>query len=339
MENMDEILLDNYQNVKSPAKTMCDNLEFWMTRLPALLRNLPIIHLAIPGSHNTTTYTVNRYNDIGIDESTIIQLLGRFFPFILKPIIFNWSVNQYDSVKEQLNGGIRYLDLRLATKPNTNSIYFLHGLYGSEVNEPLEQINNWLSSHPHEFVILDFQHFYSFADEHHRQLITKIKNIFRWKLCPFHKQLNNITLQWLSSEKYQVIVIYRNIVAKNFHDLWPSGMWPTPWPDTTNSKELDEFLTKTIEKRSTNMGFISQCLLTPNLSYVMRHLGGNLYRDLAEKCRNASYPWINANKPGPGGMNIVITDFVSHCDFLFSKTVIQRNATLMEDEVKFTKNY
>lgn len=49
MENMDEILLDNYQNVKSPAKTMCDNLEFWMTRLPALLRNLPIIHLAIPG--------------------------------------------------------------------------------------------------------------------------------------------------------------------------------------------------------------------------------------------------------------------------------------------------
>lgn len=121
-------------------------------------------------------------------------------------------------------------------------------------------------------------------------------------------------------------------MAKNFQDLWPSGMWPTPWPDTTNSKELNEFLTETIKRRLPNLGFISQCLLTPNISYVMRHLNGNLDKDLSEKCRLASFPWINSNKPGPGGMNIVITDFVSHCDFLFSKTVIQRNATLLEDE-------
>lgn len=248
----------------------------------------------------------------------------------MKPIIFNWSINQYESVKEQLNGGIRYLDLRLATKSNSDSIYFLHGLYGSEVNEPLHQIDDWLSAHPSEFIILDFQHFYAFSDDHHRQLITKIKNIFRWKLCPFYKSLDNISLQWLNSEKYQIIIIYRNIVAKNYQDLWPSGLWPTPWPNTTNTEELIEYLNKTIETRSPNMGFVSQCLLTPDTSYVMKHLCGNLH-NLSNKCRLVSFPWINAQKPGPGGINIVITDFVALSNFSFSKTVIQRNATLLEE--------
>lgn len=331
---MQEISLNNNQNVFGLSEVkginLCENLEFWMTRLPVVLRNVPIIHLAIPGSHNTTTYTIERFNDVGADESAVIQFLGRYFPIISKPIIFNWSVTQYDTVKEQLNGGIRYLDLRLATKPNSDSIYFLHGLYGSEVSEPLDQVEKWLSSHPNEVLILDFQHFYSFTEVNHQHLIAKIRNIFRSKLCPVYNRLDHISLQWLASESYQVFVIYRNIIAKNYTDLWPSGLWPTPWPDTTNSEQMVEFLNEKIQSRSPNTGFVSQCLLTPDTLYVMRHICGSLHRDLATKCRLASLPWINGNKPGPGGMNIVITDFVSYSDFLFPKTVIQRNATLLE---------
>lgn len=268
---------------------------------------------------------------MGPDESAIIQFLGRYLSILSKPIIFNWSITQYDTIKEQLNGGIRYIDLRLATKPNSDAIYVLHGLYGSEVTEPLQQIEEWLSSHPYEFLILDFQHFYSFTDHSHQHLITKIKTIFRMKLCPVYNRLDHISLQWLASEKYQVLVIYRNIAARNYTDLWPSGLWPTPWPDTTNSEEMIAFLNRMIQSRSPNMGFVSQCLLTPNTSYVLKHACGTLL-DLANKCRDAALPWINENRPGRGGMNIVITDFVTYSDFIFSKTVIQRNAILLQEK-------
>ena len=271
---------------------------------------------------------------MGPDESAVIQFLGRHLSILSKPIIFNWSVTQYETVKEQLDGGIRYIDLRLATKPNSDSIYILHGLYGSEVSEPLQQIEEWLLAHPFEVVILDFQHFYSFADHNHQHLISKIRTIFKMKLCPVYNRLDHISLQWLASEKYQVLIIYRNIAARNYTDLWPSGLWPTPWPDTTNSEEMIEFLNRMIQSRSPKMGFVSQCVLTPNTSYVMRHICGSLHRDLAKTCRDASHPWINENRPGPGGLNIVITDFVSYSDFLFSKIVIQRNATLLEGRTK-----
>lgn len=54
------------------------------------------------------TYTIDRHDDVGPDEPIYLRLLGRFCAFASKPLIFNWSVTQYDDVKQQLNGGIRY---------------------------------------------------------------------------------------------------------------------------------------------------------------------------------------------------------------------------------------
>ncbi|XP_076635170.1 PI-PLC X domain-containing protein 2 isoform X3 [Colletes latitarsis] len=164
-----------YKNVspqKAEGKEVASNeeLEYWMTRLPEPMKDVPIIHLAIPGSHDTMTYTINRRNDVGPDEPKYIRALGRYCSFLSKPIIFNWSITQHDVIKDQLNGGIRYLDLRVATKPTNGNIYFLHGLYGSTIYQPLQEVAEWLASHSNEIVVLDFQHFYSFSETDHRHL-------------------------------------------------------------------------------------------------------------------------------------------------------------------------
>ena len=224
----------------------------------------------------------------------------------------------------------RYLDLRLATKPNSNAIYFLHGLYGSEVSEPLHHIAEWLVSHPEEIVILDCQHFYSFTIEHHRNLVGQIKNIFRHRLCPTELNLSHISLQWLADRNYQIIVIYRNEIARVERDVWPSGLWPTPWPNTVNPQTLVDFLDVRLRSRIPDIGFVSQCLLTPDTRYVLLHMCGSLERDLVRLCRGVSLPWIREHKPGNFGLNIVISDFVSYDNFLFSRTVIQRNQELLK---------
>lgn len=167
-------------------------LEYWMTQLPETLKNLPIIHLAIPGSHNTMTYTIKRHNDVGPDEPKYIRALGRYCSFVSKPIIFNWSITQHENIKDQLNSGIRYLDLRVATKPTDANIYFVHGLYGSKIYQPLQEIAEWLSFHNNEIVILDFQHFYSFSEMDHSHLVETIFRIFQTKLCPVASIFNVI---------------------------------------------------------------------------------------------------------------------------------------------------
>lgn len=57
---MEEISLQNNRNVTGlpevKGNTLYENLEFWMTRLPATLRNLPIIHLAIPGKFESSQF-------------------------------------------------------------------------------------------------------------------------------------------------------------------------------------------------------------------------------------------------------------------------------------------
>ncbi|XP_015122022.1 PI-PLC X domain-containing protein 3 [Diachasma alloeum] len=329
-------LFSDVPGVKTQNVILNDNLELWMTRLPPYLKSIPIIHLAIPGSHNTMTYTISRFNDVGPDEPQYLRFLGRYLSLLSKPVIFNWSVTQYDDIKGQLTGGIRYLDLRLATKPNDHQIYFLHGLYGDTVASHLKDISDWLKEHPEEVIILDFQHFYSFNLNNHMSLVTIIKNIFGTRICPVSGILSSISIDWMVRRGYQVIIIYRNEIARLENDLWPSGLWPTPWPNTTDATELIDFLDSRLGTRLPDTGYVSQCLLTPDTKYVLRHLCGSLHRDLAVKCREVSIPWLEGHYPGDGGMNIVITDYVSFNNFQFSRLVIQRNRELLQHTHSFS---
>lgn len=275
------------------------------------------------------TYTISRGGKVGPDGPNFLRHLGCFV-VVAKPIIYNWSITQHVDVKAQLNGGIRYLDLRVARKDNTNEICFLHGLYGAAIEQPLQEIADWLLSHSGEVVIIDFQHFYEFDDHLHKILIRIIDNIFKDKLCPVFPSFSHISLQWLALEKYQVFAIYRNSAAMNQTNLWFSNLWSTPWANTVNPRYLIKFLNEKLESRNQRTGFVSQCLLTPDTMYVARHVFGNLEKNLGNVCRDITLPWINEKKPGNGGLNVVISDFVSYNDFLFSKTVIQRNVELLK---------
>lgn len=331
--------MEGNDNVKSDVRflggyptnfILNNNLEFWMSQLPEPLKNIPIIHLAIPGSHNTMSYTIDRRNPVGPDACAFVRTLGRYCSILSKPIIFNWSVTQKDNIKTQLDSGIRYLDLRVATK-GTGDIYFLHGLYGSEITKPLEDVANWLNGHANEIIILDFQHFYTFTEMNHRHLIAKINQLFRGKLCPVSSSFDRMSLRWLNSEKYQVFVIYRNIYAINQANLWPSGLWPTPWPNTVRVDQLVNFLNEELKKRVQSMGYVSQCILTPTTTYVMKHLCGTLQSNLVPLCQKQILSWIDQKKAGPKGLNIVIADFICDQNYVFPKAVIQANLRFLKD--------
>lgn len=227
------------------------------------------------------------------------------------------------------------MDLRLATRRQSKELFVVHGLYGCDIKQTLNEVDQFLMSHPNEIVILDFQHFYDFSIEAHSYLLSMLGNLFGNRLCPLPRDLKQITLRWMRQNWYQVIVVYRDLAAAGLSTMWPGNSWPTPWPDTTSCTMLFSFLDEKMALRPLNAGYVTQCVLTPNVKFVILHPFSNLEAKCGTPCNRAILPWIKKQVPGPKGVNVIISDFIKMSGIPFAETVIQVNAKLLEvNEVK-----
>uniref|UniRef100_A0A1B6J506 Phosphatidylinositol-specific phospholipase C X domain-containing protein n=1 Tax=Homalodisca liturata TaxID=320908 RepID=A0A1B6J506_9HEMI len=306
------------------------NLSSWMGSLDDRLKNVPIINLAIPGSHDSMSYSITPSSSVAPDNERIVQILAKIFGKPSRRVIYRWCITQELTVLQQLHFGIRYLDLRLSTRESDSKLYFVHGLYGEEISTNLKKINEFLDKFPDEVVILDCQHFYDFGPEDHGTLKEMLKAIFSNKLCPLPWDITTVTLSWMVGRGYRVIIIYRHKSSEEDDRFWPGVRWPTPWPQTTSIETMLHFLSKTLSHRAKNAGFVTQCVLTPDVKFVVRNPCGALQSSCAVPCFRAVIPWLQQQRPGLHGVNVVITDFVNTEAELFSTVVIGLNDLLLK---------
>uniref|UniRef100_A0A8C8AQ99 Phosphatidylinositol specific phospholipase C X domain containing 2 n=1 Tax=Otus sunia TaxID=257818 RepID=A0A8C8AQ99_9STRI len=297
---------------------------FWRSRFPKIKYSW----LLFLGSHDSFSYWVDEKSPVGPDQATAIKRLARIS--LVKKIMKKWSVTQNLTFKEQLEGGIRYFDLRVSSKPEElgQEIYFIHGLFGIKVWDGLKEINTFLEQHPKEVVFLDFNHFYAMDDSHHFFLISRIRSAFGSKLCSA-ECVEYVTLQYMWEKKHQVLIFYHYPLYREYAFLWPGYKMPAPWANTTNVHELLQFLETTLEERSRYGTFhVSQAILTPRgrASFKMfDSLYFPFFRNLPMILN-----WVKAQKPGVRGVNIITSDFVELDDF--AATVIALNDLLLEED-------
>lgn len=199
-----------------------------MADLPQIARDFPLIYLALPGcnlhyqfavltlfcfllfagSHDSMSFAISPKSQLAPDAEPLLQNL-RFLGPLLRFIMSKWSKTQtYDAIG-QLKAGIRYFDLRLATKKGSDSIYFVHGLYSCPVEEVLRSMNDFLNEHPKEVIILDCQHFYAFGPSDHERLMSNLTTIFGAKLVPYTRDLRHLSLNFLLNFQRQIFAVYR----------------------------------------------------------------------------------------------------------------------------------
>ncbi|XP_060090511.1 PI-PLC X domain-containing protein 2 [Heteronotia binoei] len=304
----------------------------WMGSLPPALRSLPLSNLAIPGSHDSFSYWVDDKSPVGPDQATAIIRLAKI-PLV-KKIMKKWSVTQNLTFKEQLEGGIRYFDLRVSSKPGEagQEIYFIHGLFGIKVCDGLMEMNTFLTHHPTEVIFLDFNHFYAMGNSHHEYLISRIQEVFGSKLCT-KECVENVTLNYLWEKKQQVLIFYHHPLYEEYLYLWPGNKMPAPWANTTNVHKLLQFLDTTLGERAKQGTFhVSQAILTPRVKTIARHLIRGLKNTLVQRNLPLILEWVKLQKPGIMGVNIITSDFVELVDF--ADSVIALNELLLEDGKK-----
>ncbi|XP_018584809.1 PI-PLC X domain-containing protein 1-like [Scleropages formosus] len=302
--------------------------DSWMSHLPEALQEVPLFHLAIPGSHNTVTYCLDKSirSPVDLTQPDVLKKLDKYMKPVVRPFVHKWAVTQGSNIKQQLDSGVRYCDLRIARRPRNHSkdLYFYHGVYTTvTVETVLKEIREWLDAHPREVVILSFSHFQDLDEELHNLLVETMKNVFVSKLCP---RTESVTLRNLWNKGYQVIVSYEHGIV-SFHDhLWMHI--PYWWANKCKAEALVEEFERRKGRGRPDGFFVAGINLTEDLKYICSHPTESL-KDLVMSTYPVLLRWVEAQRPGPSGgcINIVAGDFVA--ESRLAQTVISLNEHLL----------
>ncbi|XP_070557628.1 PI-PLC X domain-containing protein 3-like [Ptychodera flava] len=290
----------------------------WMANLSEKLCCEPLKNIAIPGSHNSFTSSLDVKSGVAPGSPDTIRNLVHFFGNKAKEIVYKWSVNQSLTLTEQLDRGIRYFDLRVSSCLGKEDLHFVHGLFAGKVVDAMNEINTWLESHPKEVVLLDFNHLFDMQDTHHTQLTKQLMEIFGSKICP-SIDVDGCALNILWENQWQVIVFYHNDIAHSNHNLWHGSMIPSVWPRTPEAPKMVNILEAYHTKgRNPDKFHVTQGVLTPTGTTILANIG----RDLKSVCaimaiRNLQF-YLKDKTIGAKGVNIVIADFIELHDFVSS---------------------
>lgn len=299
----------------------------WMGNLSGIIGNMKLRELVLPGTHDSGTYAITEKSDIAPDSFIDVLLADieklkeqiHNLPFFrgkpqdskLNEFISKWGKSQSKTTYEQLQGGIRYFDLRLLQK-NDGQMFLVHGMYSVNIDSVINDVSRFIKEHPKEIIILDFNHLYNMKSAHEtlfNKLNTSLTDILgKSKLIP-RSQTVNQTLNELWKGNQQVIVIYDDKETVNKHpELWSQDSIFSPWPNKQNTDDLKSSLQKILdgnlfnlkksnfecsksdncEKISKNKFFVLQGVLTADTQVIFNSFSGfyslQKYQALYDNC-------------------------------------------------------
>ncbi|KZT61044.1 PLC-like phosphodiesterase [Calocera cornea HHB12733] len=135
----------------------CDSgLCNWMSKFPD---DLPIVHMNIPGVHDTQTWNYSQATQDSLKHITASGITG---DVAHQPVAAEYFRCQDQPIFEMLNGGIRAFDLRYAFDPLNSTLVFYHSAAlqseTATVQDILYGFYHWLDEHPTEAVFLSFMY-------------------------------------------------------------------------------------------------------------------------------------------------------------------------------------
>jgi len=307
-----------------------------MASMMQQIGDVPLCRVALPGTHDSGTFgmttrsALDPYNEgarARVVESAdrVAQQRGTS----ALPLILHWSKAQDLSISDQLNAGIRYLDLRVSL---VDSSYVLgHVLVCGTLDDALRQILTFTQRYPSELIILDVNHLYGMETiESQVALFNFIAGILDGRLVqgPPTVGPNNTVNEFLNHDpvdKARVILLFASsaaIAASGRTDIWCSEAENYPpcessqiismWPDQPTATGVLEHV-RSQPQRDLNRFYVSQGQITPSEQLIsdvglgLSSHPGSL-REAAE-LYNPEVLSMAAREWQGTGANIIILDF------------------------------
>lgn len=193
-----------------------------------------------------------------------------------------------------------------------------------------------------EVVLLDFNHFYDMFSDDHCQLIENVLDIFGsmvstykfvwfnlgsqnskalcllWKVCPV-RDLDTLSLEWMWSNGYQVIIIYHCSCDPVHEFLWSASSIRSRWPDKRSCEDVVKFLDEewSREREFPSKFKVYQEVLTPDINFILKRIRQNLKESLIDlRAFEKFVKWIRSRPSRAESeilknqANIFIADFI-----------------------------
>lgn len=217
--------------------------EHWMTDFAPYIENYTLKELVIPGTHDSATDYLDETSRLIIDDKNkfwedVVDTIS-----VIKPYVAGWSRAQSQSVTAQLNGGVRFLDLRII-EADDGQLYAWHGLLGVRAEDLLDDIEEWVRTpgHEKEIVILSFGTRIPNDNGHWSNFLNSLRTRFSDILIPpttstgaFTGNVTPLKDIWASGKR--VIVQVGNAIGHS-GGVWKSRSIYSPWPDEADLEPL-----------------------------------------------------------------------------------------------------
>lgn len=308
------------------------DLSNWMKQLSPYIDNLSINNIILPGTHDSGTSSITDKSPFAQDATDIMKKINWMGPKTLAGL----SKTQDKNIKEQLELGVRYFDLRVAPNPNDNNeLYFVHAKYGDSASIAIKDIKNFIESHDREIVILDFQHLYGMNKDNYRNLMSLLRDNLKNYMAPaIRDTLNKTTLKSLCDNNKRVIVSFKDSIYNEVFNLDNDDMKTlifrrsasitSPWiDDEWNYKTLIPKLQLELDKKPSNTLFVSQCISSfSNTRYVDNFMRGKSIYDFTKNLNPEVIKWVKNNPTK--NFNIIMVDFCNY-PYNFTEEIIKCN--------------
>ncbi len=246
----------------------------WMGRTPGLYAK-SLNKIFMPGTHDSGTYGVQSVYLRPVDDAFApdgelpIIRAGQFIG-----ITDLWSKAQEKNISEQLNDGVRALDLRPCREKNGN-LRICHGMYGPLMSDILEQVRAFAVAHPKEIVIITNGAFAGMGEADHDKLAALYEQKLGKNLLPYGAEDASPTTAlgklWSKHKGKNVIVVYG--ADKRPSTFWPGSVVTGSWRgDVWERSEKKSILDEKIESPPADTFFSFSGAATPDSTLITSSL-------------------------------------------------------------------
>jgi hypothetical protein len=239
--------------------------------------------LYLCGSHNAHAYELNVVRSLYLlfNKTDVgFYLLLLFLPII----VANLTVNQKLTVYQQLNAGVRYLDLRIS-KFN-GQYYCSHRYICNKLDTILAQINKFVGENPGEFVIINYK-----PDWENRETIpdangdgmSELHNYITSRLLSVHKR----TVLYEDASRADTVSYIRTSKMSDLFTNDSGRLLVVPyivtyWHDKDNVADM------TLVFDQSSFNFIIDAVVTPSTDSILKN-PANTLKTYATQIKNALY--------------------------------------------------
>lgn len=300
--------------------TVTSSVDRWMEELYPVIKDCHITEIAIPGTHDSGSYNL-RYLHHDVEPEFLAE---------------KWGNTQNRTMKQQLEDGIRYFDLRVYAGYSDYYIVHTAGEYyktfwGETVDQVLAQYKEFISKRSKEIIVLSFNHFYGMNKEYHEEVVGKIKDAFG-SLLVNHEDSHH-TIGEMIEKKQQVIVLYggdqngsRGIdeaLYKQYPFLWPLSELKEMWADTRNDKA--KVFNKSIQYLSKHPSNKFLCLFGTFTAQFDKGLFFDNIQEMAKVISPLYTGWVDTVFRKYPSLNVVCLDYYNMTNLVQVCIDINRN--------------